>query len=891
MKLPLSWIRDYVDVKISPDELAERLTFAGLEVEGMDYNGMPRPAGAHSAHGLEDSGERPELAWDATRIYVGQILEVKPHPNADRLTLAMVDYGHGEPIQVVTGAPNIKIGDHGQKVAFALEGARLFDGHQAGWAAMTLKKSKIRGIESSSMVLSEKELGLSEDHEGIIILPEDAPVGEPLVNYLGDVVLDIKINPNMARAASVLGIAREVAALTGQTLRLPPLEVVAEGAPIQGLVKIVIQEPSLNPRFTAALIRGIEIKASPFWVQRRLKLAGMRPINNMVDATNYVMLEIGQPLHAFDYDKLVARAGKTSPTIITRLARPGEELETLDGVKRKLDPFTILVTDTTSALSIGGIMGGAETEVDENTKSILLEAAAWDYINLRRTMQSQHLASEAGYRLSRGVHPSQAIAGLKRGIEMMRELGGGAIARGFIDEYPAKPQEVVIDLPVAEVTRQLGVEIPPPQIAELLERLEFKVEPLSGASQAGRPGSPSTVFRVTVPDSRLDVDGTDDLVEEIARMYGYNRIPISRMNDELPPQRSNVELEQEELVRDLLVDAGLQEVITYSFTTPEHEALLTLPNAPRPALSAHDYVHIENPISVERAAMRQSLMPNLLDVTASNLRYRARVAIFELGRVYWKRGPDDHLLPREIATELPEDQNLPLERRRLAMALTGPREELSWDKTDTRPMDFFDLKGVVEALLDGLHIAEFEGRGRLNGIVFAPSDNPAFHPGRAAVLKLASTNGAPPEEIGVFGELHPLVRERFDLPAQTVLIGEFDLDALLAQVPASSKVQALSRYPAVVQDLAIIVEEAVPAERVHTLIRQTGGDLLQRAILFDVYRGEPIPTGNKSLAYALTFQAMDRTLSDADATRLREKIVQRLRRELGAEVRGGTTSH
>ena len=878
MKLPLTWIKEYVDVTIPPEELAQKLTFAGLEVEQMEYIGVPRPAGPRA------TGERPELAWDRSTLFVGQILDVKPHPNADRLTLAIVDYGHGEPIQVVTGAPNIKVGDRGQKVAFALEGARLFDGHKDAWELMTLKKSKIRGIESGCMVCSEKELALSEDHEGIILLPDDAPVGAALADYLGDIVFDIQINPNMSRCASVIGIAREVAALTGQKLRPVPQKVVAKGPSIAGQVDVMIHAPELNPRFTLALLRGTSLKPSPFWVQRRLKLAGMRPISNIVDVTNYVMLEAGQPLHAFDFDKLAARAPGKMPTIITRLAEPGEELETLDGVKRKLDLFTVLVTDTRGALSIGGIMGGAETEVDANTRNVLLEAAAWEYINLRRTMASQRLSSEAGYRLSRGVHPSQTVIGLKRAIEMMRELGGGEVAKGIVDNYPLKPKKIVISLPVGEVKRQLGVEIPAEKIERYLESLEFKVERDGGPRREskGRKSSSvtrhsSSVLRVTVPDHRLDVDGTDDLIEEIARMYGYDNIPISRMNDELPQQRANVDLEQEELVRDILIDCGMQDVISYVFTTPEREAMLTLPGSARAAIPERLYVRLENPISADLGALRQTLLANMLRLVSANLRYRDRVAAFEVGPVFWSRQADDGLLPREKATELPEDRDiaLPLERRRLCLALTGSRQQATWHaaRTDMPPMDFYDLKGVVQALLDGLH---------LSGAIFAPSEHPLFQPGRGAMLRLDA------QDVGVFGELHPFLREKFDLPAQAVLIGEFDLDVLLGAVKSAYTVASPSRYPAVAQDLALIVEESVPADRVHGLIVQTGGNLLQSAVLFDVYHGDQIPSGSKSLAYALTFQAPDRTLSDADATKVREKIIARLKRELSAQVRGGT---
>jgi phenylalanyl-tRNA synthetase beta chain len=422
----------------------------------------------------------------------------------------------------------------------------------------------------------------------------------------------------------------------------------------------------------------------------------------------------------------------------------------------------------------------------------------------------------------------------------------------------------------------LGVEIPAKDIARYLEGLEFKVEAedvkrkTKTASLATRR---SPLLRVTVPDHRLDVDGMDDLIEEIARMYGYENIPISRMNDELPPQRANGDLDQEEWVRDILIDAGLQEVITYVFTTSEREAMLTLPGSARPAILERPYVRLENPISADLTVLRQTLMHNMLRLVAANLRYRTRAAAFELGPVFYARRSDDVLLPRETAAELPEDKDLtlPLERRRLCIALTGPRQEVSWHAVGTTPMGFFDLKGVVESLLGGLH---------LGNAAFAPSDHPLYHPGRAAALKIDV------QEVGVFGELHPLLREKFDLPAQPVLIGEFDFDALLARVRPSFGVTSPSRYPAVAQDLALVVDENIPADRVQALVVQTGGALLQRVVLFDVYHGDQIPRGKKSLAYSLTFQATDRTLSDADATKAREKISARLRRELGAQVRG-----
>ena len=409
MKVPLSWLRDFVDITLSPEELAYKLTFAGLEVEELEYVGLGPADGAIaglSPH-LKASGPAATgLGWNAEKIVVAQILEVMPHPNADRLTLLRLDDGGGAEQTVLTGAPNL-FSYKGQgplpkplKVAYAREGSVLYDGHKPGRELMTLKRAKIRGVESYSMVCSEKELGISDEHEGIILLDDDAPVGAPLADYMGDVVLTVKINPNMARNASVLGLAREVAALTGQPLKHPDYSVQAAGPAIAGRLKLEIRTPELNPRFTAALIEGLTIGPSPYQVQRRLRLAGQRPINNIVDATNYVMLEIGQPLHAFDYDVLMRRAGGQPPAIITRLPRPGETLTTLDGVERKLDDFTILVCDEQGALSLGGVMGGAESEVSEATTRVLLEGAAWEFINIRRTVKSQLIIRDSVRALS-----------------------------------------------------------------------------------------------------------------------------------------------------------------------------------------------------------------------------------------------------------------------------------------------------------------------------------------------------------------------------------------------------------------------------------------------------------------------------------------------------------
>lgn len=863
MKVPLSWLKDFVDIDISLEELAHKLTMAGLEVEEIRYVGLPLPGEeqAERANNRHLVAKISGLAWDPTKIVTASVLEVMPHPNADRLVLCRLNDGVGEQI-VLTGAPNLYpykgtgVLEKPLKVAYAREGSRIYDGHQAGQVLTTLKRAKIRGIDSYSMICSEKELGISDEHEGVIILDEDAPVGVPLVDYMGDAVLEISILPNIARAANIIGIAREVAAITGKPLKIPPdfYALKAAGAPIQA--KIVIQEPHLNPRFVLGLVRDVKIGPSAYKVQRRLRLAGMRPINNIVDATNYAMLEVGEPLHAFDYDALVERAEGGIPTIITRTARPGERLTTLDGVERVLDASTVLVCDTAGALSIAGVMGGAETEVSETTRNVLLEGAAWNFINIRKTAQAQNLPSEASYRFSRGVHPAMAERGVRRCLGLMHRWAGGEIAEGLVDNYPLPPVNPVIEITSGDVQRWLGINLDPQQIADLLRRLEFDVEVHQDQ------------VRVTTPDHRLDIGegitGVADLMEEVARVYGYENIPETRLADELPPQRGNPALEREERIRELLVQLGLQEVISYRLTSAEREARLftSRASADTPgetfACPTEPYVKLKNPISCDRAVLRQSLLSSVMEVLERNIRLRQRLALFEIGPVFLNDGED----------------GLPRESQRIALLMAGSRAIVGWQAADRGPMDFYDLKGVLEALLGSLHIASPS---------YSPVVHPTYHPGKCA--KIASGE----QFLGVFGELHPKVRENYDLPISyadvPIVAAELDLDALQRLIPRLYDAEAVPEYPPALEDLAVIVDEAVPAEQVATVIRQAGGKMLAGLRLFDVYRGEQIGVGRKSLAYGLTYQAPDHTLSDKEVQQIRARIIRRLEQELGAHLR------
>ncbi len=850
MKVPISWLKDYVDIPVSVEELARRLTNAGLEVEAVHYVGLPMP---EDTTGLDFKVSG--LAWDPEKIVVAEVREVVPHPNADRLVLARVFDGQEEHM-VVTGAPNL-FPYKGQgpldpplKVVYAKEGAVLNDPYNPG-QTMRLKRRKIRGVTSYSMVCSERELGISDEHEGIIILDPDAPTGTPLVDYMGDAVLDIAITPNMARNLGLIGIAREVAALFGTELRKPDTQLPEDGPSIQGRAAIRITDPDANPRFALGLIEGVRIGPSPYEVQRRLRLAGMRPINNIVDATNYVMLEWGEPLHAFDYDVLRERAAGGAPTIITRRAQPGETITTLDGETRALPPYAIVVADTRGPLSIAGVMGGQESEVNPQTTRVLLEAAVWDPITIRRVSKALKLNTEAAYRFSRGVHPALVPQALGRALRLMQQWAGGVVARDILDAYPKPHRDPVNVITPRDVQRYLGLNLSAEAIADLLRRLEFEVT-IEGEG-------PDARLIVRTPPHRLDIGegvvGRADLMEEIARLYGYDRIPETRLADELPPQVSDPRLEGETQVVDTLVKLGLQEVITYRLTSPEREARALAPGVTPPPESA--YVQLLNPISEDRRVLRRALLPNLLEVAERNARFVERQALFEVGPVFWPR----------------EGELLPDEPEHLAILLTGPREPEYWADEAPETMDFYDLKGVLEGLAQALHLEE--------PLRFEPAQHPSMHPGKTAVVYLGA------RAIGHVGELHPEVAARYDIP-HPVIVAELELAPLVDAIPERYTIRPISPYPPVVEDVAFIVDEAIPAAQVEQVIREAGGARLVRVELFDVYQDpEKLGPGKKSLAYHLTYQDPTRTLTDKDAAKIRKRIIRRVEQTLGAKLRGG----
>ncbi|HLW02802.1 MAG TPA: phenylalanine--tRNA ligase subunit beta [Ktedonobacterales bacterium] len=858
MLVPLSWLKEYVDLVMPTNALAERITLAGMEVEGI---------------------ERVGEWWDTDKIIIGQILSVKKHPNADRLTLVDVKFGNKEPEQVVTGAPNLfQYKDTPPeelpvlKAPFARVGAVLLDAYseETPRPKKELKPSKIRGVWSNGMVCSERELGLSEEHEGILLLPEDAPVGVSLREYLGDEVLELGLTPDMARCLSMIGVAREVAALSDAPLHLPADEWQTGGdGTAADYVEIEIAAPELCNRYTGVIIKNVQIGDSPRWMQERLRKAGMRPISNVVDITNYVMLEWGQPLHAFDYDVLAARAAKSGavkPRVIVRTAQAGEKMTTLDGAERALDESMLLITDTAGPIALAGVMGGEETEVSASTRTILLESATFEGINNRRTAQKLKLPSEASQRFTRGVPASLNPIATRRAAELMRLYAGGQIVPGMVDAYPVHQPQPVIYTTASEVRRQLGTEISLEQIGAALQKLDCVVEPAADVAtdapakatfalhrEAGEP-----LLRVLPPWHRLDLQIPADLTEEVARVIGYERIEATLLADVLPPQRHNLALETEEKIRDVLVGCGLQETINYALTTPEQHEKLTL-GQEGAGEQQTPYITLENPLSVRRRAMRRSLMVSALENLEFNSRYTTRLATFEVGRVY-----------------LPErgDGVLPLEDRRVSILLSGPRREVGFhaDPVGAEPVDFFDIKGVVEALLERMGVAPEE-------VEFAPWPNKLPFGPNCAELKIRG------KVEGILGVVDARVRQAFDVPAAPICLVEIRVEPLIKPSWSLEVMKPISAYPLVVEDLAFVVAEAVPAQQVVEAIRAAGNGLLTDVELFDLYRGQPIPAGQKSLAYKLTYQSLEKSLTDDEVAAVRNRIIGQVAESVGGTLR------
>jgi phenylalanyl-tRNA synthetase beta chain len=824
MRVPLSWLREYVPIDGSIDDLAHRMTLAGIEVARVERTGG---------------------AWE--KVYVGQIVALERHPNADRLQLASVDYGHGSST-VVTGAPNLKVGD---RVPFALVGAELLDMHQQPPKLARLRPAKIRGVESLGMVCSAAELGLGGDHAGILILDPTTPVGKPLAEVIGETVLQLELTPNRSDCLSVLGVAQEVAALTERPFHEPAVPVEASGPPTAERVQVEIDDQDLCRRYSAAIVEGVRVGPSPQWLQDRLVAAEVRPINNVVDVTNYVMLEHGQPLHAFDFTKLAG--GK----IVVRRARPGERLRTLDGVDRALEPEMLVIADAERAVAVAGVMGGEESEVSPATTTVLLESANFNPISVRRTSRALKLPSEASRRFEKGLPPELTVIALARAAQLLRELAGGEIGQGVADCYPSPTPPRTVGLPLAEFERLLGRPYERDEVAAVLERLGFEVDWEGEALQ------------VVVPYRRVDVGIPADVVEEVARVQGYDALPTTALGGRLPdPTPADAPFRLEERLRDILVGCGLFEVITYPWLSEarlekvsfgSHATALAREVDER-VLPEVEPIRVVNPLSSESELMRTTAVVHLLETVRDNLRWTDRdVQVFEIGRIY---------LPGGEGAELPE------ERRVLTIATAGYRSGPAWGSRV--PLDFYDLKGVVE------RVAQELGLPRLDA---APVEHSLFRAGHAAALLLPGRRGQEPSVLGAIGEVAPRVRRAFDLD-EPAFLAALDLSRVFAARAGLQPVRSLARYPAIYQDLALLLAEDVSAEQVRRAILRAGRPLAVEASLFDVYRGERIGAGKRSLAYRITYQSPERTLTDREVAEAHGRIESALERELGAQVRG-----
>ncbi len=799
MKIPLRWLRERVETDATAEQVAERLTMAGIEVAGL----TPVVTGLRG-------------------VVAGVVTAVAPHPAGGPLTVCQVTAGSHR-AAVVCGAPNVRAG---ARAAYAPPGALLPGGRR-------IEAATIKGVVSQGMLCSPAELGLGDDAATILLLDDDAPPGTDLVAHLGldDVVLEVEITPNRPDCLSVLGIAREVAALTRGRLLSPPAAVVEDETPVERFAGVTIADPELCGRFTARVITGVSVKPSPAWMAQRLRAAGLRPINNVVDVTNYVMWELGHPLHAFDHARLAG------PRIVVRRAGPGETLVTLDGQTRSLPDTALVIADAERAVGVAGVMGGADTEVSGTTRTVLLEAAYFNPASIRRTARALGLATEASYRFERGADIDGIPAVQARAAAMIAELGGGRVARGLLDVYPAPRAPVEVRLRLDRVRRVIGACPPESTVGEILHSLGFPAERRDGG------------FAVVVPSFRRDVSLEDDLVEEVARVWGYGEIPSTLPSGTLTLTRRPRPVVAQDAVRRALADAGFQEAVTLSLIDPAYLVHLGLAGAEDPRVVA-----LQNPLAADRSVLRPSLLFGLLEAIRINVRRQtADVRLFEIGRVFAAQGAG----------------KLALEETRIGVALTGLRSPRAWFSGRARA-DAFDAKGAVETAVQAL------GRGE---VTVGPTDVPYLEEGRGAAVLVG---GAP---VGVVGELHPAVQRAFELPAP-VYVAELSLDRLEALPARPVLHRPLPRFPAVQRDLAVLLPAGVPAADVERAIRATGTPYLRRVTLFDVYTGEQVGAGRKSLAYALLYQADDRTLTDAEVNEMHREVVARLRRALGAEVRG-----
>ena len=794
MRVTLSWLREFVDIHVETPRLVEMLDLSGTKVESVTTPG-------DDLHG----------------VVVAEVLNIEDHPNADALTLVDVRTDDGEQ-RVVCGARNFSVGD---RVPLARVGARL--------PGMDITERKIRGEVSRGMLCSGAELGVSRDHSGILVLAPDAELGADVVPALGldDTMLELEITLNRPDCMSILGVAREIAALTGEKLRRPETRL-ETSTDVTTPATVKIEDPGACPRFVARYIEGIKIGPSPQWMSRRLFACGVRPISNIVDITNYVLLEQGHPLHAFDADRVA------NQSIVVRRAREGERLATLDGVERDLEADDLLITDGAQPIGLAGIIGGQESEVSDSTTNVLLECAYFDPDTIAFTARRQNLRTEASARFERGMDFEMPPVASARAAQLMTELSGGRVSATVVDEYPNRLERARVRLRPANTDKLLGITIPAAEQAERLRSIDMDVGDATGA------------LDVLVPTFRPDVRREVDLIEEVGRLHGFHELPST-----LPKGAAGgLEREQsaERKLRQLLADLGVYECVTPSLISPEDLERLELDESS----PARNMVEVANPMVADERAMRTTLLPSLLKAVALNRSQRAQgVALFEVARIY---EPTHDVLPQEGLV--------------LAAAFSGVRREQVWTGP-AKPWDLFAVKGILAAA--------FEALG-LEGLTFVPAKGKPFHPTRAATVSLGS---AP---LGALGELHPEVCERFDV-AERTLAFELSLAPVFEALPERMQLRQPSRYPATYIDLAVVVEDDIASAKVHDVIARAGAPEVVSVRLFDVYRGEQVGEGKKSLAFALELRAEDATMTDEQAVEVRDRILPALQERTGGTIR------
>jgi phenylalanyl-tRNA synthetase beta chain len=800
MKVPLSWLREYVDIDVSPEELAARLTFSGTEVGGVTTVGA-----------------------DYEGLVVGEVLSVGKHPSADRLSVCRVSDGSRE-YPVVCGAPNVQAG---QKTAFAPAGATLPNG-------MKIKKAKLRGEISEGMLCAEDELGISDDHTGILVFDPAVKTGAPLRDILPpkETIIDVEITWNRPDCLSIIGMAREIAALLGRRIRVPSIDLPETNEPVESVAGVTLSDPEGCPRYTARVLRNVTIGPSPRWMQQRLAWCGVRPISNAVDITNYVMIECGQPLHAFDLERLAENR------IVVRRSAPGETMATLDGQERRLPGDTVVIADGKQAVALAGIMGGAGSEIHDSTRNVLLESACFDPARIHRASVAVGLVTESSRRFERGVDIGGADWASRRAAALMVAHAGGAACRGVIDAYPGLRDERRVRCRFAKSRSLLGMPVSDDAMVGLLERLELPVE--------RRDADGCTV---RVPTFRRDIEEEADLIEEVARIHGLDKVPDTVPQGRIVPEADDRPTRALAALRARLAGLGLTEVMNYSFTS---SALLD-------AFESNDSaarVCLPNPVSADYAVMRPSLIPQIVDTLGRNLsRQTARAAVFEIGRVYRQDGGGS-----------------PMEAERVGIGLMGRVGRVGPDGKQPVRADemFLWVKGVVEALVASpLVTAEF-----------APATHPAMEPGAALSVRLKG------QDVGVIGLLSSALRHRWRM-AEPVAIAELDLVPLRALRDAVPELKKVTVFPSVARDVALFAPKAVSHAQIVEVIRRNAPSELTTVDLFDIYEGESIGADRRSLAYSLVYRSAERTLTDDEANALHESVKSALKRELGVEIREG----